>query len=62
VLVGINLLREGLTCPRCRWVAILDADKEGFLRSGALAHPDHRARSAPPERPGDPVRRQMRIP
>jgi len=33
VLVGINLLREGLDVPECAFVAILDADKEGFLRS-----------------------------
>lgn len=33
VLVGINLLREGLDIPECRLVAILDADKEGFLRT-----------------------------
>ena len=33
VLVGINLLREGLDIPQCGLVAILDADKEGFLRS-----------------------------
>ncbi|PZW48676.1 excinuclease ABC subunit B [Humitalea rosea] len=33
VLVGINLLREGLDIPECERVAILDADKEGFLRS-----------------------------
>src|SRR5690242_15619970 len=33
VLVGINLLREGLDLPECALVAILDADKEGFLRS-----------------------------
>ena len=33
VLVGINLLREGLDIPECMLVAILDADKEGFLRS-----------------------------
>jgi excinuclease ABC subunit B len=33
VLIGINLLREGLDIPECRLVAILDADKEGFLRS-----------------------------
>src|SRR3712207_3930211 len=32
-LVGINLLREGLDIPECGLVAILDADKEGFLRS-----------------------------
>ena len=33
VLIGINLLREGLDIPECRFVGILDADKEGFLRS-----------------------------
>lgn len=33
VLVGINLLREGLDIPECELVAIMDADKEGFLRS-----------------------------
>jgi excinuclease ABC subunit B len=33
VLVGINLLREGLDIPECAVVAVLDADKEGFLRS-----------------------------
>ena len=32
-MVGINLLREGLDIPECSLVAILDADKEGFLRS-----------------------------
>ena len=32
VLVGINLLREGLDIPECALVGILDADKEGFLR------------------------------
>ncbi len=35
VLVGINLLREGLDLPEVSLVAILDADKEGFLRSGS---------------------------
>ena len=40
VLVGINLLREGLDLPEVSLVAILDADKEGFLRSRDLAHPD----------------------
>ncbi|NEE39966.1 excinuclease ABC subunit B, partial [Streptomyces sp. SID7982] len=34
VLVGINLLREGLDLPEVSLVAILDADKQGFLRSG----------------------------
>ena len=33
VLIGINLLREGLDIPECSLVAVLDADKEGFLRS-----------------------------
>ena len=33
VLVGINLLREGLDIPEVALVAVLDADKEGFLRS-----------------------------
>ena len=36
-LVGINLLREGLDIPECSLVAILDADKEGFLRSETSA-------------------------
>ena len=35
VLVGINLLREGLDLPEVSFIAILDADKEGFLRSGS---------------------------
>ncbi len=46
VLVGINLLREGLDLPEVSLVAILDADKEGFLRCAALADPDHRPRRA----------------
>ena len=46
VLVGINLLREGLDLPEVSLVAILDADKEGFLRSRALADPDDRPRGA----------------
>ena len=37
VLVGINLLREGLDIPEVSLVAILDADKEGFLRSPGVA-------------------------
>ena len=48
VLVGINLLREGLDLPEVALVAILDADKEGFLRSET---------SLVCGRPGDPVRR-----
>ncbi len=46
VLIGINLLREGLDIPECGLVAILDADKEGFLRSETSPHPDHRPRGA----------------
>ena len=41
VLVGINLLREGLDIPEITLVAILDADKEGFLRSETSPDPDH---------------------
>ena len=33
ILIGINLLREGLDIPECALMAILDADKEGYLRS-----------------------------
>jgi hypothetical protein len=47
VVVGINLLREGLDLPEVSLVAILDADKEGFLRSTRLADPDHRPGRAP---------------
>ena len=43
VLVGINLLREGLDLPEVSLVAILDADKEGFLRSERSPDPDDRA-------------------
>ncbi len=57
VLVGINLLREGLDIPECALVAILDADKEGFLRSADQPGPDHRPRRAQHRRAGDPVRR-----
>ena len=52
VLVGINLLREGLDLPEVSLVAILDADKEGFLRSADVAHPD--------DRPRRPQRRRRR--
>ena len=57
VLVGINLLREGLDIPECAFVAILDADKEGFLRSETSPDPDHRPGGAQRRRPGDPLRR-----
>ena len=40
VLVGINLLREGLDIPEVSLVAILDADKEGFLRSERSLNPN----------------------
>ena len=57
VVVGINLLREGLDLPEVSLVAILDADKEGYLRSERLADPDHRPRGPPRRRPSDHVRR-----
>jgi excinuclease UvrABC helicase subunit UvrB len=38
----VNLLREGLDLPEVSLVAILDADKEGFLRSSGLTDPDDR--------------------
>ncbi len=53
VLIGINLLREGLDLPEVSLVAILDADKEGFLRSSGIADPDHRALRAASERARD---------
>ena len=55
VLVGINLLREGLDIPEVSLVAILDADKEGFLRWDHQPHPDHRARRAQCRRHGHHV-------
>ena len=62
VLVGINLLREGLDIPEVSLVAILDADKEGFLRSETSlvqtigrAHPGYTAPSA-----GRPAMRKAR--
>ena len=58
VLVGINLLREGLDIPEVSLVAILDADKEGFLRSerSLIQTCGRAARNV--ERHGDHVRRQ----
>ena len=41
VLVGINLLREGLDMPEVSLVAILDADKEGFFTLRTFAYPNH---------------------
>ena len=58
VLVGINLLREGLDLPEVSLVAILDADKEGFLRSETVADPDDRAGGPQRGRPGGDVRRR----
>ncbi len=46
VLVGINLLREGLDLPEVSLVAILDADKEGFLRGGRRSSRPPAARPA----------------
>ncbi len=58
VVVGINLLREGLDLPEVSLVAILDADKEGFLRSGtALIQTIGRA-ARHVDGQGDHVRRQ----
>ena len=57
VLVGINLLREGLDLPEVSLVAILDADQEGFLRSDrSLIQTVGRA-ARHVERPGDLLRR-----
>ena len=44
-LVGINLLREGLDIPEVALVAILDADKEGFLTVGEFVDTNHRKSS-----------------
>ena len=54
---GINLLREGLDLPEVSLVAILDADKEGFLRSGGSLIQTVGPRRAQRQRPGDHVRR-----
>ena len=52
VVVGINLLREGLDLPEVSLVAILDADKEGYLRSRHQPDPDHGPRRPPRRRAG----------
>ena len=57
VLVGINLLREGLDLPEVSLVAILDADKEGFLRSATSLIQTMRPRRPQRRRSGDHVRR-----
>ena len=57
VLVGINLLREGLDLPEVSLVAILDADKEGFLRSATSLIQTIGPRGAQRRRSGDHVRR-----
>ena len=57
VLIGINLLREGLDLPEVSLVAILDADKEGFLRSWGSSDPDHRALRPASARARDSLRR-----
>ena len=57
VLVGINLLREGLDLPEVSLMAILDADKEGFLRSDRSFDPDHWQGSAQCERDRHSLRR-----
>ena len=57
VLVGINLLREGLDLPEVSLVAILDADKEGFLRSETSLIQTIGPGRPPRRRPGDHVRR-----
>ena len=57
VLVGVNLLREGLDLPEVSLVAILDADKEGFPAQRDVADPDDRPGGPQRQRRGDPVRR-----
>ena len=58
VLVGINLLREGLDIPEITLVAILDADKEGFLRSETSLDADYWPCGPKCRRPCYHVRRQ----
>ena len=58
VLVGINLLREGLDIPEITLVAILDADKEGFLTFRDFSDSDDRACGTKFGRSRDHVRRQ----
>ena len=58
VLVGVNLLREGLDLPEVSLVAVLDADKEGFLRGKTALDPDDRACRPEHRRQGADVRGQ----
>ena len=58
VLVGINLLREGIDLPEVTLVAILDADKEGVPPERLVADPDDRTGGPEHRRRGDHVRRQ----
>ena len=58
VLVGVNLLREGLDLPEVSLVAILDADKEGFLRGQTALDPDDRPGGTQRQRQGADVRGQ----
>jgi excinuclease ABC subunit B len=57
VLVGINLLREGLDLPEVSLVAVCDADKEGFSAQRTQSDPDRGTRGAPRFRPRDLLRR-----
>jgi excinuclease ABC subunit B len=58
VLVGVNLLREGLDLPEVSLVCILDADKTGFLRSETSLIPDDRPRRAQRQFAGGALCRQ----
>jgi excinuclease ABC subunit B len=58
-LIGINLLREGLDLPEVALVAILDADKEGFLRSETSLIQTCGPRRAAREGPGHLLRRPI---
>ena len=58
VLVGVDLLREGIDLPEVSLVAILDADKGGFLHSARWLDPDHWSHRPARQRQGDPLCRQ----
>jgi len=57
VVVGVNLLREGLDLPEVSLVGILDADKEGFLRSATSLIQTIGPHREERQRGGDPLRR-----